>query len=162
MRPRAVARPRVATPALIRRVEAMAVRGTERHWGLIPDELAAKLRPRVERVGDALLTMLPKSDSLRMNRVIGLGHRGAAHEAMIDEIIERYRNAGIRRFSFLLSAGSQSDAISAWLGERGFEPHGGYTLLIRDARMPVPQRSASRVRVARAQRSDGPTVVSII
>src|SRR5262249_29537146 len=105
---------------------------------------------------------LPKSDALRMNRVIGLGHRAAASEAMIDEIIERYRSARLRRFSFLLSAGPQSDAIATWLGERGFEPHGGYTLLIRDARLPVPPRVASRVRVARARREDRLMVVSIM
>jgi len=150
------------TPALIRRVEAMAVRGTERHWTLIPGELAVKLRPRVERVGDALLTMLPKSDSLRMNRVVGLGHRGGASESMIDEIIARYRSARLRRFSFLLSSGPQREAITSWLGARGFEAHGGYTLLIRDARVPLPPRAESRVRVVRARRQDRLAVVEII
>jgi hypothetical protein len=150
------------TPALIRRVEAMAVRGTERHWTMIPDDLVAKLRPRVERVGDALLTMLPRSDSLRMNRVVGLGHRGGASEDMIDEIIARYRSARLKRFSLLMSPGPQREAIISWLGARGFESHGGYTLLIRDARVPVPGRAESRVRIARARRDDRLTVVEII
>ena len=151
------------TPAVIRRVEAVAVRGTERHWKLIPPELATRLRPIVERVGDGLLTLLPKSNPLRMNRVIGLGHRGLARRAMIDEIIARYRGAGLRRFSFLLSPGPQAAEITAWLRERDFEPHGGYTLLIRDARIPVgrPKRVA-RLRIARARRGDRLSVVRII
>src|SRR5262245_44370007 len=165
MQSRAVlrARARAVTPAVNRRVEAMAVRGTEQHWKLVPQELAVKLRPAVERVGDGLLTLLPKSDSLRMNRVIGLGHRGLARESMIDEIVARYRSAGLRRFSFLMSPGPQAAEIAAWVGERGFEPHGGYTLLVRDARIPVSRpRSAARLRVARSRSDDRLTVVRII
>ena len=162
MRSRSVPRTRAVTPAVIRRVEAMAVRGTERHWELIPRELAARLRPAVRHVGDGLLTLLPKSDSLRMNRVIGLGHRGVARRAMIDEIIGHYRSAGLRRFSFLVSPGPQTAEITAWLGERSFEPHGGYTLLIRDARIPVRRpKSAARLRVARARGGDRLSVVRI-
>jgi hypothetical protein len=82
---------------------------------------------------------------------------------MIDEIIERYRGAGLRRFSFLLSSGPQADEIMAWLRQRGFEPHGGYTLLIRDGRVPVAKpRGAARLRVARARRGDRLVVVRII
>ena len=163
MATRAVRRAHPVTPAVIRRVEAVAVRGTERHWKLIPPELATRLRPIVERVGDGLLTLLPKSNSLRMNRVIGLGHRGLARRAMIDEIIARYRGAGLRRFSFLLSPGPQAAEITAWLRERDFEPHGGYTLLIRDARIPVSRpKRAARLRIARARRGDRLSVVRII
>jgi hypothetical protein len=162
MKAPATSGPHGATPAVIRRVEAMAVRGTERHWKLIPDELAARLRPRVERVGDGLLTQLPRSDSLRMNRVIGVGHRGDAQATWIDEIVERYRGARLRRFSFLLSPGPQAEAITSWLAARGFEPHGGYTLLLRDARRPPPRSRPTGLRVARARRSDRETVVRII
>ena len=72
---------------LLRQIEAMGVRATEQHWALIPPALAKRLRPRVGRVGDALLTSVATSDSLRMNRVIGLGSRGCATEAKIDEIV---------------------------------------------------------------------------
>jgi hypothetical protein len=60
----------------LRRVESMSISGTEGHWALIPPQLAKKLRPRVAHIADAYVTLLATSDSLRMNRVIGLGSLG--------------------------------------------------------------------------------------
>ena len=150
-----------ALDAILRRTEAMNIHGTEAHWALIPEELAKRARPRVAHVGDGLLTILATSDSLRMNRVIGLGHRGQAKEAMIDEIIESYRAAKRARFSILMSPGPQSRAITHWLSKRGFERHGGHTLLLRDCRVRVTS-SRSDVRIARATRQHAPVIVSIL
>jgi hypothetical protein len=146
--------------AVLRRIEAMAIRGAERFWSRIPPAVAKHLRPRVTRVGDALLTLGAGSDALRTNRVIGLGHEGRARESMIDEIIAFYRGARLRRFSLMMSPGPQSDRIAGWLLARGFAPGGGHSLLVRDARTPVPLvRSA--VRVARARRADVDAILAI-
>lgn len=144
----------------LRGAEAMNVAATEEHWALMPADLAKRLRPRVTRVGDGLLTLAAGSDALRMNRVIGLGHRGAAQEAMIDEIIAIYRAAKLRRFSLMLSPGPQAERITGWLGARGFRPQGGLAMLARDARTPVPA-SKSELRVKRAHRASAPVVVTI-
>lgn len=146
--------------AVLRRVESMGLRGTERHWGLMPAEVARRLRPRIERVGDGLLTLLQRSDALRLNRVIGLGHRGLATEPMIDRIVETYREAGLRRFSLLMSPGPQERVITGWLAARGLRRHGGNSLLVRDARRPLP-RVSSAVRIARARREQAEVVVEI-
>src|SRR5205085_3663968 len=89
-----------APPAtVLRHIQATGQRSVERHWALMPPELVKHVRPEVLRVGDGLLTPMARSDALRMNRVIGLGHRGAATEAAIDEIIEHYRRAKVQRFT---------------------------------------------------------------
>lgn len=147
--------------AFLRRAEAMAITGTEGHWALMPPELARKLRPRVTRIADAQLTLLETSDSLRLNRVIGLGHRGRASAGAIDEIIAFYRAARLRRFSMLLSPGPQLEQIEGWLRARRFRRAAGQALLVRDARLPVPEVETS-LRVARARRQDGPAIVSIL
>lgn len=147
-------------PRILRVAEAMNVAATEEHWALMPADLAMRLRPRVSRVGDGLLTLAAGSEALRMNRVIGLGHRGRAEEAMIDEIIAIYRAAKLRRFSVMLSPGPQEKQITGWLLARGFKRHGGHSMLARDCRKPVP-RVASDVRVARAKREHGPLIVAI-
>ncbi len=146
--------------SLLRRIEAMGVRSVERHWKLLPPDEARRLRPRVTRIGDAFLTLLETSDSLRMNRVKGLGHRGRAREAMVDEIVAWYRAAGVRRFSVLLGPGPQALRIAGWLQKRGFRRQGGLTLLLRDGRRPVPS-VASPVRVVRAGPAQAPAVVGI-
>ena len=152
--------PRSADASVLRRIEAMAIRSTERFWTRIPPPVAKRLRPRVARVGDAFLTLAAGSDALRMNRVIGFGHQGLAREPMIDEIIAFYRAARLRRFSVMLSGGIGTDRISTWLLARGFQRRGGHSLLVRDARESVPGvRSA--VRVARAKRADADTIISI-
>lgn len=146
---------------ILRRIEAMSVRGLERHWELIPPEEAKRLRPRVAHIGDGFMTMLETSDALRMNRVMGLGHRGRAREGMIDEIVAWYREAGLERFSFHLSPGPQALEIRDWVRERGFRQHAGHALLLRDCRQPVP-RVTSEVRVVKAARAHAPVVVGIL
>ena len=150
--------PRLA--ALLRRVEAAGVRATERHWALMPAEAARHLRPQVARVGDGLSTLLRTSDALRVNRVIGLGHAGDAKATMIDDLIARYRTAGLKRFSVQLGPGPQMEQIAGWLKARGFARHGGTLLLLRDLRRPIP-RVSSALRVSRATRVDHEAILRI-
>jgi hypothetical protein len=150
-----------ALRTFLRRAEAMSISGAEGHWALIPPALAKRLRSRVLRVGDGLLTMLAGSDALQMNRVIGLGHRGRAHEPILDEIISIFRSARVRLFGVLLSPGPQAEAIERWLRKRGFRRDGGHAMLVRDCARPVPSVS-TELRVERALRSDAPAMVRII
>jgi len=144
----------------MRRIEAMNVSGAERHWALIPPDLGRRVRPRVARVGDGLLTLMEKSDSLRMNRVVGLGHRGEARESMIDALVATYRDAGLGRFAVMLAPGPQRAEIARWLRKRGFTRRGGHTVLLRDCRQPVPPLTTT-VRVVRARRAERAAVVAI-
>jgi GNAT superfamily N-acetyltransferase len=111
-------------------------------------------------VGDGLLTMSRISDALRLNRVIGLGHRGQATDAMIGHIIDRARAAKLRRVGLLMSPGPQSETITRWILARGFRRHGGIALLVRDGRRDVPPPRA-KVRVRRASRRDGDAIIDI-
>jgi GNAT superfamily N-acetyltransferase len=151
---------RSADARLLRRIEAMGIRGTERFWGLMPPEVAMRLRPRTARVGDALLTLAADSDALRMNRVVGLGHDGLAEEAMIDRIIDVYRGAKLRRFSVVVSPGPQAEPISRWLLARGLTRRGGHSLLVRAGRLAIPP-VRSGVRVVRARREHAEAILAI-
>lgn len=149
-----------AGAALLRRIEAMGIRDTAAFWALMPPEVETRMRPDLARIGDALATLAAGSDSLRMNRVIGLGHAGRARASMIDEIIARYRAARVRRFSLMMSPGPQAEDVAGWLRARGFTRRGGHALLVRDLRAPVA-RVRHAVRVARARRADEEAVLSI-
>ena len=138
----------------------MNIAATREHWALMPHELARRLKARVTDVGDGLLTLAAGSDALRMNRVIGLGHRGKAEESMIDEITSIYRAAGLGRFGVMVGPGPQAERITGWLLARNFRPRGGLAMLARDARLAfrIPK---SDVRVKRATRAMVPALVSI-
>src|SRR5206468_296930 len=107
-----------------------------------------------------LSTLLRTSDALRVNRVIGLGHAGGAKAPMIDDLIARYRTAGLKRFSVQLGPGPQLEQIAGWLKARGFARHGGTLLLLRDRRRPPhalaaerrPRRDHRRAAAARRER----------
>jgi len=157
-RPIAARRPIPAN--LLAAIEAMGIRATEAFWAVIPPEVARRVRPHVERIGDGLLTLCANSDALRLNRVIGLGHRARASEELVDRIVERFRSHRLKRFSVMLSPGPQSAEIAQWLGERGFLRHAGYALLVRGTRRPVPV-TRTDLRVAKAARRDAGTIVAI-
>lgn len=144
----------------LRHIEAMAIHSTERHWALVPPELARRLRPRTARIGDAFLTLAAGSDALRMNRVIGLGHQGLARESMVDEIIDVYRGARLGRFSVMIGPGPQAGSIQRWLLARGFAPHGGHSLLARPCSVAIPA-VPSRVRVVRANQGHADAILAI-
>lgn len=151
---------RPTSARVLRRIEAMGIRSTERFWDLMPPDVAKRLRPQVVRVGDGLLTLAAGSDALRMNRVIGLGHDGLAREGMIDGIIAHYRAAKLRRFSIMVGPGPQAGRISGWLLARGFTRRGGHSLLVRAGRRAVP-RVRSEVRVVRAKREHVEVILAI-
>ncbi len=145
---------------LLRGIDAMGVRSTAAHWSLAPPDLARRLRVRVLRVGDALMTIAGASDALRMNRVLGFGHRGRARPAMVDEMIAAARAAKLCRFALMLGPGPQAARIERWLTARGFTRDRGLSLLMRDARLPVP-RARQGPRVRRARRADAEAILDI-
>lgn len=134
-----------ALERLLRDAEAMGIAATERKWRTIPPGLARRLRPRTAHVADAFATSLGSSDSLRMNRAIGFGHRGQASERALDDIVAFYAGTGVPRFSLVLGPGPQAVEIARWLERRGFERHGGDLLLRRDLRTPLEAPGGSIV-----------------
>jgi len=146
--------------ALLRRIEAMAVRGRECHWSLMPPEVSRRLGAGVARFGDAFATRLTRSHALRSNRVIGFGHRGGASQATLDAIVGWYRDAGVRRFSLLLGPGPQAARIGGWLEARGFRHHEGYVMLLRPP-APAPRARRGTLRVRRASRAEAGKVVDL-
>jgi hypothetical protein len=145
---------------LLRRIEAMGMRGTERHWALAPPEVARKLRLRLDHVGDALVTRAPGSGALRLNRVSGLGSRAPVRSATLETIVAFYRDAGVRRFGVRLGPGPRAAATARQLAARGFTREGGHVLLVRSVRRPAPA-GAPGVRVARARPGEARTVVGV-
>src|SRR5207244_1769845 len=91
----------------------------------------------------------------------GLGHRGEASEAAIDEIVERYRQARVKRFSVLLGPGPQIPRITRWLEARGFVRDGGYALLLREGGLRGP-RVETDLRVERIGRKEAVSAVEIL
>jgi hypothetical protein len=137
---------------LLARIEDIGVEARARHWAAMPEELAKRLRARTRRFADGIGTLMERSDAIRVNRVVGLGHREALAPRILDDIIEFYVAGRLSRFGVELGPGPQFEEIARWLGQRGFARRSGYSLLVRDLRAPV-NHSAGEVKAMRASRA---------
>jgi GNAT superfamily N-acetyltransferase len=76
------------------------------------------------RIGEALLAVDPASDSLypsqNTNRVINLGVDAEPTERRLDEVIDFYKTARVKRFFAYLSPGPWATTLADWLTARGF------------------------------------------
>lgn len=133
---------------IMSRIAAMGVRDTERFWSLMPADLAKRCRAQTARIADSFATFMPTSDALRMNRVIGLGHRRRVEACTIDDLVERYRAAKVKRFCVMAGPGLHAAALRRLLVARGFVRQHGLALLLRDGHVPVA-RVATTLRVVR-------------
>jgi GNAT superfamily N-acetyltransferase len=101
----------------------------------------AGLGLRVERSGTAYLLQLPPLDHILFNRVIGLGLIEPASEAQLDQIIARYRAAGVRRLAVQVSPEAMPTPLPDWLMARGLLPQDAWIKLYRrPARGAEPAR----------------------
>lgn len=144
---------------IARLAESIELRVNEALWSVLPADLAAKRKMELFRVGGALVTIQPRSISLRRNRVLGLDVEERATEENVDQILDLFRAFRVKRFSFHLSPGARSDAIGTWLKERGFEFHHAYSKLFRDTSPPQP--AATELRVARIGKRDAEAFATV-
>jgi hypothetical protein len=108
----------------------------------VPPDLAKRLKTGTAHVGDAFMTMLRRSEALRMNRVIGLGHRGQANEQVIDEIVRRYHDARIEALQPAAWPGATDEAGGALARGAPVCAQARLMLLVRDARIRWPHEKA--------------------
>lgn len=106
------------------------------YFAAAPAEVARPLGLRAERYGGAVLLMMPGHDDLFFNRVVGLGIRQEAHPQMLDEIIWRYRRAGIQHFRVQVSPAARPYLLGEWLTQHGFWLDAPWIKLFRNTAAP--------------------------
>ena len=135
-----------------RTLEPLDARMQEAHWACMPAGLRRAIGARTAWVGDAFLTAGRASDSLRLNRVVGLGSRRRPSAARLGEIVAAYREAGVGRFSVMLAPGAHAAAARRLLRAHDFAPHDRHAKLVRETASPPPAETTLRVRqIGRAQ-----------
>jgi hypothetical protein len=97
----------------------------------------AELHMQVESVGSAIALVAETMDIVLFNRVIGLGLREPATEAMVDRIVARYRQAGIRNFTVQVSPTAQPAALLGWLTARNLLRRDNWAKVYRTAEAQV-------------------------
>lgn len=101
--------------------------------------------------GGASATMMESYPTLFYNRVLGLGVKQPASEAMLDDIIELFSQHKVL-LRIPLSPYAQPGDLPAWLDARGFKQTGNLAKMIRGNE--PPPRIETDLRVKRVDVSD--------
>lgn len=102
-----------------------------------PADFAANFGIRVERIGPAIALITEKIDIMLLNRVIGLGVMEPATEAMVDDIVALYHQAGIQNFAVQVSPSVQPADLPACLEARGLSRRDNWAKVYRGVE-PAP------------------------
>ena len=70
------------------------------------------------------------------NRVVGLGLREPATEAMLDDLVALYREAGVTKFAVQVSPAARPAELPAWLEARGLSARDNWAKVYRTATPP--------------------------
>ncbi|UCE66118.1 MAG: GNAT family N-acetyltransferase [Candidatus Zixiibacteriota bacterium] len=87
-----------------------------------------------------------KLDVLAMNRVIGLGLGEPATNEKIEDIISRYKKAGVRRFFVQLHPLAQPESLAEMLTEHGFSHYNNWVKLYREIDAPLPEPASLEIK----------------
>jgi len=122
----------------------------------------AQLGARVTPFGGATALCLPAVPVSYFNRVIGLGMREPATEAMLDQLTRHYAEAGIKAYWIHLSPAARPSSLPDWLEARGFRlaPRRSWAKFLRGSD-PLPE-AQTELTVRRAVAADADRVADIV
>jgi GNAT superfamily N-acetyltransferase len=135
------------TVAVARQIEPIDAAAQEGFWAAMPAEMMRRHPSHTLRLGHALLTVMKKSTSLTMNRVLNLGIEDSVGQDTVDEILGEFRAARVSRLTVHLAPGRQSEAIVGLLRRRGFRPHGHQAKFFREGQPPAPVDTSLMIRL---------------
>jgi GNAT superfamily N-acetyltransferase len=113
-----------------------------------PPALASALGLRCERRGGATCLVAPGVPAPLLNRAMGLGCTEAASEADLEEILDCYRDARVRRFWIHLAPAARPATLRGWLQAAGLAPDPAlpaWAKVIRGPEPPPDQGTSLRV-----------------
>jgi hypothetical protein len=96
-----------------------------------PPEFTRPFRLDVKRIGSMWVSMIPELDIAFFNRILGLGLREPATEALLDEAIKVLQEAGCQNYMVQVSPYAQPAEIPEWLAKRGITPSRNWAKVYR-------------------------------
>lgn len=107
------------------------------------ESLQASARPeaayRLQRVGGVAVSIAGRTESVVLNRAVGLGVEGPATEDDVARVARLYEDAGVGRHIVHLDPDAGPDALPGWLARVGYRPYRGWAQFARPAAGPLPE-----------------------
>ncbi len=114
----------------------------------IPAELMHKYNVRFTHIGSAAAFTVGGLDAPYYSRVLGLGVREPATEAMIDECLAFFQAAGSKTITITLSPLARPSTLADWLLARGFSASIRWAKMYRGPEPPPAIPSDLRIECA--------------
>jgi hypothetical protein len=130
-------------------------------FGAAEPGLVAAAGLRLERVGGALLTAATRADVLALNRIVGLGVRERASEAVVAEALRAMAAAGSPRYFIPVAPLAFSDDLVARLERAGARRYNNWMRLRRDV-SDVPTAIPAVLEVRRIGRGDAGPFAALV
>jgi hypothetical protein len=108
------------SPEVLRALEFVEIDALLATFRLAPSEFLTSTGAQMTRVSQARVLITRQIDAIYFNRVVGLGIAEPATEAMVDDILGLYKQAGVHKFAVQLSPAALPANLPDWLLARGF------------------------------------------
>lgn len=104
-----------------------------------------ELGSQVERIGSAIMLMIPALPIVLFNRILGLGLDEAATMEMVGAVVKPYQDAKINKYGVQLSPLFQPSELPSWLQAQGLSYGGNWAKMYRKPDTTVSVETDLRV-----------------
>jgi hypothetical protein len=145
-------------PELAAQLESGEVNAWVDMYAAAPSDFARRFQLEIIRVQNIVLTRCKTIPFVHFNCVKNLGMTEPATEALIDDVLALYREAGIRNFAFYHIPHCRPSTLPAWLEARSLQKRGGWERIYRNNHTPTHMiiEPRDRFRVEKVTRATAP------
>lgn len=120
------------SPEFAAQLESCEVNAWVDMYAATPTDFARQFQLEIIRVQNIVLTRCKTIPFIHFNCVKNLGMTEPATEALVNEVLAIYKEAGVQNFTFYHIPQCQPLALPEWLKARGFRSRGGWDRIYRN------------------------------
>jgi GNAT superfamily N-acetyltransferase len=124
------------TATLFRSIASCEIKAWEDMYHAADKNISDKFGINVLSIGSACISIAKNIDILAYNRVLGLGLTEPATEKIVDEIILKYKEAGVNRFFIQLHPEASPSELKVWFEKRNIFQYNNWVKHYRGVENP--------------------------
>ncbi len=140
------------TTTLFRSIASCEVNAWQDLYNAAGQKLSDKFGIMVFSIGSACAALVKNIDILGFNRVIGLGLFQTASEEMVDNIISKYKDAGIDRFFIQIHPEAAPSKLKDWFEKRNILHYNNWVKHYRGVENPPQAGTDLEIREVSSSR----------
>jgi len=134
------------TTTLFRSIASCEINAWQDMYNAAGWDLSDQFGIKVFSMGSACVSLARNIDILGFNRVIGLGLFQTASEQMVDDIISKYKTAGIKRFFIQIHPEAAPPKLKEWFESRKIHHYNNWVKLYRGVEDPPDTETELEIR----------------